>query len=156
MKITDGLATSSTPMVRRLRCSTLSPLTPGTPTSALRSGASSISSSTCVALYQSEVAMRKLFEVAGRRYIHISTSSIVPPLIFPRAHILGVEIVATLSTADCVPHANCTCRRTSSTKALRCLASTPSKRSSAEKLRASRTVLAGEWMSNCTIMRISV
>ena len=47
MKMMEGLATSSTPMVRRLRCSTLSPLTPGTPTSALASGASSISSSTC-------------------------------------------------------------------------------------------------------------
>ena len=47
MKMMDGLATSSTPMVRRLRCSTLSPLTPGTPTSALFSGVSSISSSTC-------------------------------------------------------------------------------------------------------------
>lgn len=32
MKTTAGLATSSTPMVRRLRCSTLSPLTPGMPT----------------------------------------------------------------------------------------------------------------------------
>ena len=47
MKMMDGLATSSTPMVRRLRCSTLSPLTPGTPTSALFSGVSSISSRTC-------------------------------------------------------------------------------------------------------------
>ena len=48
MKMMEGLATSSTPMVRRLRCSTLSPETPGTPTSALASGASSISSSTCI------------------------------------------------------------------------------------------------------------
>ncbi len=47
------------------------------------------------------------------------------------------------------PSARGTCQRTSSTKALRCLASTPSRRSSAEKLRASRMVLAGEWMSNC-------
>lgn len=47
MKTMEGLATSSTPMVSRLRCSTLRPLTPGTPTIAFRSGVSSISSSTC-------------------------------------------------------------------------------------------------------------
>ena len=32
MNTTLGLDTSSTPMVRRFRCSTLSPLTPGVPT----------------------------------------------------------------------------------------------------------------------------
>ena len=46
MKMTDGLATSSTAMVRRLRCSTLSPLCPGMPTSVWRSGVSSTMSIT--------------------------------------------------------------------------------------------------------------
>ena len=46
MKMTEGLATSSTAMVRRLRCSTLSPLWPGMPTSVLHSGVSSTMSIT--------------------------------------------------------------------------------------------------------------
>lgn len=46
IKTAEGLATSSTAMVRRLRCSTLRPLVPGRPTSALRSGVSSTSSIT--------------------------------------------------------------------------------------------------------------
>ena len=46
MKTMEGLATSSTPMVRRLRCSTLSPLCPGKPTREPFSDVSSISSIT--------------------------------------------------------------------------------------------------------------
>ncbi len=65
MKMTEGLATSSTPMVRRLRCSTLSPLTPGTPTSALRSGASSISSSTCARHDHASAAVHSGFTAHG-------------------------------------------------------------------------------------------
>jgi hypothetical protein len=44
MKTMEGLATSSTAMVSRLRCSTLSPLTPSTPMYALRRRSSSVSS----------------------------------------------------------------------------------------------------------------
>ena len=46
MKTAEGLATSSTAMVRRLRCSTLSPLTPGRPTRACLNGINSTSSIT--------------------------------------------------------------------------------------------------------------
>ena len=46
MKTMEGLATSSTPMVRRLRCSTLSPLCPGSPTREPLSDVSSMSSIT--------------------------------------------------------------------------------------------------------------
>ena len=46
MKMTDGLAHSSTPMVNRFLCSTDSPLCPGTPTSAPANGPNSISSVT--------------------------------------------------------------------------------------------------------------
>ena len=41
MKTIEGLDTSSTAIVSRLRCSTDRPLTPGRPTSAPRSGVSS-------------------------------------------------------------------------------------------------------------------
>ena len=44
-----GLAQSSTAIVRRLRCSTLRPLTPGLPTCALRRPLRSTSSMTCAA-----------------------------------------------------------------------------------------------------------
>ena len=47
MKMTEGLATSSTAIVRRLRCSTLRPVLPGTPTSDPFSGVSSTSAITC-------------------------------------------------------------------------------------------------------------
>ncbi len=47
MKTMAGLATSSTARVRRLRCSTDSPLAPGSPTSALDSGVSSTRAITC-------------------------------------------------------------------------------------------------------------
>ena len=47
MKMMEGLATSSTAMVRRLRCSTLSPVLPGMPTSEFRSGVSSTKFITC-------------------------------------------------------------------------------------------------------------
>ena len=47
MKMMEGLATSSTAMVRRLRCSTLSPVLPGMPTSEFRSGVSSTRPITC-------------------------------------------------------------------------------------------------------------
>ena len=46
MKMTLGFETSSTPMVRRLRCSTLSPVRPGMPTRAPLMESSSISAST--------------------------------------------------------------------------------------------------------------
>ena len=46
MKMMEGLATSSTAMVRRLRCSTLSPLMPGLPTMLLARPSSSTSSIT--------------------------------------------------------------------------------------------------------------
>lgn len=48
MKMTDGLAHSSTPMVNLLRCSTDSPLCPGVPTSAPTKDSSSISSTTYI------------------------------------------------------------------------------------------------------------
>ena len=47
MKMMEGLATSSTAMVRRLRCSTLSPLRPGLPTMLFARPSSSTSSITC-------------------------------------------------------------------------------------------------------------
>ena len=47
MKMMEGLATSSTPMVRRLRCSTLSPLCPGSPTRDPFRDVSSIRPITC-------------------------------------------------------------------------------------------------------------
>ena len=67
MKTMEGLATSSTPMVRRLRCSTLRPLCPGRPTRLPFSDPSSISSITCahagqslsdVSLYNMHKSMR--------------------------------------------------------------------------------------------------
>ena len=47
MKMMEGFATSSTAMVRRLRCSTLSPLRPGLPTMLFAKPSSSTSSITC-------------------------------------------------------------------------------------------------------------
>ena len=47
MKTMAGLETSSTAMVRRLRCSTDRPLWPGMPTRALRSPCMSTNANTC-------------------------------------------------------------------------------------------------------------
>ncbi len=47
IKMTEGLATSSTAMVSRFLCSTDSPDRPGSPTRAFLKGVSSTSSSTC-------------------------------------------------------------------------------------------------------------
>ncbi len=70
MKMTEGLATSSTAMVRRLRCSTERPLTPGMPTSVCRSGVSSTMSST--SLTYSRTCAAKATQVSGYHEVHSS------------------------------------------------------------------------------------
>ena len=65
MKTMEGLATSSTAMVSRLRCSTLSPLRPGMPTRLL----ASVRSSTQVGHLRPQSA-----QVAPCRWCHVAVA----------------------------------------------------------------------------------
>lgn len=77
MKMMEGLATSSTPMVRRLRCSTLSPEMPGSPVYALRREVSSINSRTCTSkhCFTSLLSSRTVWNEPHKLYmlLHVST-----------------------------------------------------------------------------------
>ena len=65
MKMMEGLATSSTAMVSRFRCSTERPEAPGSPTSVPRNDVSSIKAITCVASQSDTLILRQEEQLGG-------------------------------------------------------------------------------------------